>query len=122
MSDIDRNDPLWKALSSVCSVDDAYRIATRHRDEAVDHALALVAQQKAEHAELCKDIYERTCEANRYRADAERLQAKLAETPWEVWEGKKLWARYQNVTDAKKYWHWLESYTIRNAITGEEVK
>ena len=95
MSDIDREGELWKALKQAsdpaCNnvVNELYLIATRHRDEAVKQAVKAL---QAIRGELCERIAEYhddivpklEADLARYRADAERLQAKLAETPWEV--------------------------------------
>jgi hypothetical protein len=54
------------------------------------------------------------------------LEAKLAETPWEVrrTETSEVLSRYRDKGDAR---HWVAPWnrfkmTIRNAVTGEEVK
>lgn len=101
MSDIDRNDPLWRDIEASMWDIDGDPI------EAADAVFPIVA---------------------RYRADAERLQAKLAETPWEVWcKGQTVdtpIARFEHWDQAKRYAvnSYPNRHTIRNAITGEEVK
>lgn len=110
---IDRKSELWGDFYSITNntpmTDCLYLIATRHRDEAVEKVVEQYDTAVADARAL----------AERYKADAERLEAKLAKTPWEVRDPDGgLIARYNTGYDARRC---RDAHTIRNAITGKPI-
>lgn len=118
-----RATPLWQSLQKACvehwdkpadwprAVDELYRIATKHLDDAI--------------AKVQSDYHDNRDVIVKLESDIAALKAKLAETPWEVRmaDGSEPLARHRDLADARKQvapWNRFKM-TIRNANTGEDL-
>jgi len=125
MNEPDRDSELWKALNSVGSSDDAYLIATAHAEKRVANLTDTITAMDELVAGLKARINKLEAEALAWMNSYEAAERKLMETPWEVRScGGHLYSRHVGPDDAKAFLRLGSDVTatIRNAVTGEEVK